>query len=277
MPTADSQPVPPAALSTTASAAPVGQPAAPVGQPAAAPQPRLPQPRPLPSWLRRAVDPPQAVAELLRRHQGELAAARADAAAGWDRADSLAAAVGLTLARKRAALGPADFRVLGDLLQAERIEVLTHVGEPLTPELDESADVVEWGDPASAPGPGDWVAEAYEPEIRFEGRLVRRAKLCCVRGPDRPEADTPPTSPPDAAPTAPPDAPPDAAPTAPPDTPPHAAPTAPPDTPPDAAPTAPPTSPPDAAPTTSPDAAPTAPPADRPDTRPTEGDHREDQ
>jgi hypothetical protein len=191
------------------------------------------------------VDPPQAVAELLRRHQAELAAARADAAAGWDRADSLAAAVGLTLARKRAALSPADFRVLGDLLQAEGIEVLTHVGEPLTAELDESADVVEWGDPASAPGPGDWVAEAYEPEIRFEGRLARRAKLCCVRGPDRPEADAPPTSPPDSAPTTSPTAPPDAAPTTSSD----AAPTAPPD----------------------------APPADRPDTRPTEGDHREDQ
>ncbi|MDR1426657.1 MAG: hypothetical protein LBJ08_02720 [Bifidobacteriaceae bacterium] len=150
---------------------------------------KLPQPRPVPSWVRPGVAPDQAMADLLRRHRDEQAAAAAATEAAWARADALAAHVGMTLTRKQAAMSAAEFRVLGDLLEAEHIEVLNHVGEPLTPELEEFADIVEWVDDDGPPDSIDpaleeWVAEAFEPEIRFEGRLVHRAVLSCARRKD---------------------------------------------------------------------------------------------
>jgi hypothetical protein len=142
------------------------------------------------------LDPPQAVAELLRRHRAALEAAAAETARAQGRAESLAAAVGLALATKQAAMDPQEFRVLGDLLVDQGIEVITHVGEPLTAELEESADILSWEEDGSPLGPGDWVSEAFEPEIRFEGRLARRAKLICARGAEaepepEPGADAP--------------------------------------------------------------------------------------
>jgi hypothetical protein len=160
-----------------------------------------PEPRPVPSWVKADADPAQEVAALLRRHRAELAAAHAETDAARSRTDALALAVAEVLAKKQRSLPKAEFRAFRDLLEAQRFELLTHAGKPLTPELEEALDIIEWqeaeapaalpgADPAAGPvGPGDWVAEAFEPEIRFEGRLLRRAKVVCLRVEKPPQAD----------------------------------------------------------------------------------------
>ncbi|MDR1440922.1 MAG: hypothetical protein LBJ02_00765 [Bifidobacteriaceae bacterium] len=141
----------------------------------------IPVPRALPSWLRKTGGPEQAVADLLRRHRTELASAQAQVANANQRTDALAAATALTVFKKRAALSPEEYRPLADLLTGQGIEVITYVAEPVDEVLEESADIVEWVPHDGGPDLGEHVSEAFEPEIRLDGRPVHRAKLCCMR------------------------------------------------------------------------------------------------
>jgi hypothetical protein len=139
------------------------------------------------------------MADLLRRHRAELAEARTATVAAQARADALAAALALTVAKRIAAMPAADARLWTDLLTGQRIEIVSHVGETLTPELEAAVDIVTWVDDAG-PAPGEHVTEAFEPEVRVEGRTVHRAKLCCARAlaPVPTDPGTP-VNPPDAA------------------------------------------------------------------------------
>jgi hypothetical protein len=161
---------------------------------AAAPLATWPEPRPVPSWLRPDGTPEQAVADLLRRHRSELAAAQAEAAAWRHRADALAEAVGLALSKKRAALRPEQFRSLAELLASQSIVLIERAGSPLTPEIEEVCDIVARTPADAAASPGAFVAEDFEPEIRFEGRLVHRARLCIAHPPAPPAAKPAPPS-----------------------------------------------------------------------------------
>jgi len=145
--------------------------------------------RELPDWLKKGQQPIQAVAKLLIRHRDALAAARKETEAARRRAEELAEVLGLALYRKHAAHNASEFRVLFDALRVAGIESITHVGEPFAGELEESADVMDWVDAADGIGAG-CVAEAFEPEIRIDGRLAHRAKLICVK--EAPPNDGPP-------------------------------------------------------------------------------------
>ncbi|MGB7962560.1 MAG: hypothetical protein WCF12_06310 [Propionicimonas sp.] len=119
------------------------------------------------------------MAELLRRQKVALSAAEARAAEALKQAGKIGEVFGLALYRKRGAANSSEFRTLFDALQTVGAELITHVGEPLDGHLEELADVVDWVGSAEGISPG-CVAEAFEPEIRLNGRLVHRAKLICV-------------------------------------------------------------------------------------------------
>jgi len=139
----------------------------------------IPELREVPAWLRQGYQPNRAVADLLGRHKVALAAAEARAAEARRQAGELVEVFGLALYRKRGAAISSEFRTLFDALQAVGAELITHVGEPFDGYLEELSDVVDWVGSAEGISPG-CVAEAFEPEIRLNGRLVHRAKLICV-------------------------------------------------------------------------------------------------
>ncbi len=136
------------------------------------------EPRPIPSWVKGQL-PTQAMADLLRRQKLQLAAAQSQTAAAQREACDLAEAVGLALWKKRASADPAQFRTLHDALAASGVELIDHVGQPVAGELEEMADIIDWVDAGQGVAPG-MVAEAFEPEIRFNGRLAHRARLVGV-------------------------------------------------------------------------------------------------
>lgn len=146
----------------------------------------VPQPRPLPPQLT-TISPTQAVAGLMRRHASELAAERENTAAVAKQGGELAELVGLVCFRKRATPQAAEFRRLEEALVTHGVEMITHLGEPLTDKLAEMVDVIDWIPGADGIDPG-CVAEAFEPEIRWHGRLVHRARVVC-RLEDEPDTD----------------------------------------------------------------------------------------
>lgn len=150
---------------------------------------KVPELREVPPWLKRDQQPTQAVADLLLRQKEDLAAAKREAEQVRKQAEEMARVFGLALYRKRGAPDTAPFRTLFDALQTLGIELVTHVGELFEGDLEELADVVEWIDPTEGIAPGS-VGEAFEPEIRFRGRLIHRAKLVCAL--DEPAACEPP-------------------------------------------------------------------------------------
>lgn len=139
----------------------------------------IPDQRDVPTWLRHGQQPSQAVADLMRRQQAALAAARREVDDARTQTAVVVEVVGLALHKKLGAANASEFRTLVDALATVGAELVTHVGEPFEGELEELADVVDWVDAAEGVAPG-CVAEAFEPEIRLRGRLIHRAKLICV-------------------------------------------------------------------------------------------------
>ena len=117
--------------------------------------------RELPHWLRKGQRPPQAVADLLRRHASELAAAREEASATSAEAAALISRFGLALYKKRQSPNAADFRVLIDAFESAGGELVTYIGAPFEGDLEELADVIEWLPGSEGIGPG-CVADAFE-------------------------------------------------------------------------------------------------------------------
>lgn len=97
------------------------------------------------------------------------------------RADAVVAAVALQVYRRQAKDDP-FVRGLAELLAERKVETITYAGEPLTPELELAVDILEWLPPED--NLTECVAEAIEPEIRYDGRILHRAKLSCRRAPE---------------------------------------------------------------------------------------------
>ncbi len=152
------------------------------------------EPRPVPTWVKGQL-PTQAMADLLRRHRQQLAEAQAQTAAAQRQACDLAEAVGLALWKKRATTDPAQWRTLFDALSANGVELIDHVGQPVAGDLEEMADIIDWVEEAEGVAPGA-VVEAFEPEIRLNGRLAHRARLIGRLDPDpEPEVRAAPLTP----------------------------------------------------------------------------------
>lgn len=152
----------------------------------------IPDQRELPNWLKPS-SPTQAMAELMRRHRAALAHSRAETQAALDQSARLAVAIGLALYRKRSAANSSEFRTMEDALAAAGGLLITHAGEPFAGDLEELADVVEWVEAKPGISPG-CIADAFEPEIRLNGRLVHRAKLVCVLEDAAPDSAHQPTN-----------------------------------------------------------------------------------
>ena len=160
----------------------------------------IPQPRELPAWVQ-GQSPAHAMADQLRRHRQELAAAQDKAATAERRTRDLAEAVGLALWRKRQAPDSNQFRMLWQALAGAGVEFIDHVGEPVAGEVEQWAEILDWVDAADGIAPG-CVAEAIEPEIRLNGVVAHRAKLLAVsEAPPAVQADAPPADDPSTPPS----------------------------------------------------------------------------
>ena len=155
----------------------------------------VPASRPLPPWVKGQL-PTQAMADLLRAQRQELASAE-ERLAGAEKASlKLAEAFALALWKKR---GDAkDLRILFEALASAGVELLDHIGEEIADELVEMADIIDWVDAAEGITPG-CVAEAFEPEVRLNGRLAHRAKLIGVLEAEEAAEPSPPPSKPEPA------------------------------------------------------------------------------
>lgn len=146
----------------------------------------LPEKRPVPAFVKR-VPAQDVMLEWMKSGAAEKEACSRELAREQKRADDLAVSLALQVHRKRAS-DDAYLRGLLALLTDRNVELLTYEGDPLTNELENSADIVEW-----LPAEGNeaaCVAEAIEPEIRWQGRILHRAKLSCRKAPEHvPEAE----------------------------------------------------------------------------------------
>jgi hypothetical protein len=141
----------------------------------------------VPSWLRRDYAPDQAVADALRRGQADVSNEVQATTKVQRRLDRLAQSLALVLFKKRAGMTAEEFRVFDELLRDHGIDLVTHVGEPVDRSLEEDADILEWVDHEAGAPDGEHVVEAFEPEVRLDGRPLGRAKLCCMRAFEPPE------------------------------------------------------------------------------------------
>lgn len=139
----------------------------------------VPDQREVPVWLKQGQQPTQAVAELIRKRKVALAAARNEVDDARGQTAEVVELFGLALYKKLGAANASEFRTLFDTLTAVGAELVTHVGERFEGELEELADVVDWVEAVEGIAPG-CVAEAFEPEVRLNGKLIHRAKLICT-------------------------------------------------------------------------------------------------
>ena len=155
----------------------------------------LPEKRPVPSFVRK-MSAKDALLELMKSGAAEREALERALARERKRADDLAVSLALQVYRKRGS-EDANIRALLALLADRRIQLLTYEGQALTPELERAADIVEW-----LPAEGnetECVAEAIEPEIRDQERILHRAKLSCRKAPEAAENPADQQSPADQA------------------------------------------------------------------------------
>ncbi|MCE5189605.1 MAG: hypothetical protein LLF75_10575 [Eubacteriales bacterium] len=139
----------------------------------------LPEKRAVPSFVRK-VPAQSIVLELMKAYETERDTSTQKFLQEQKRADELAVSLALQVYRKR---GSDDtfVRSLAALLADRHVQMLTYEGEALTPELESAADIIEW-----LPADGNTVesvAEAIEPEIRAQERILHRAKLSCRKAP----------------------------------------------------------------------------------------------
>jgi hypothetical protein len=128
------------------------------------------------------------MAELLRRHRTELADTQAAVERERRAAADLAEAFALTTWRKFPPQAGDAGKVFWQVLAEAGVEVVTWLGHPVE-DVEADADIVGWTDQAQAVPPG-CVAETFEPELRFGGRIIHRAKLIGVRL-EAPQDDAP--------------------------------------------------------------------------------------
>lgn len=150
----------------------------------------LPEKRAVPAFVKK-IPAQSVVLELMKADAAERGTFQQKIEAERKRADSLATALALQVYRKRGSDDP-FVRALSGLLAEYKVEAVTYEGKPLSPELETAADIVEWlpaGDNDT-----ECVAEAIEPEIRYQGRILHRAKLSCRKAPEpEPEVIEPET------------------------------------------------------------------------------------
>lgn len=148
----------------------------------------LPEKRAVPDFVRAQTQEELAV-KLLRQRQESEEAHRKELRALEKRLDRMAEQLAIITHKKRSEEKDPLVRSLRQLLKREGIELVTYAGEPVTEELEEQADIVEWL-PAGE-DPEDRVVDALEPEVHFQGRVLHRAKLSCRMGAQEPEEEVP--------------------------------------------------------------------------------------
>ena len=141
----------------------------------------LPEKRAVPAFVKKT--PAQSVLlELMKSGEAERETSCQNLEREQKRADQLAVALALQVYRKRAS-DDVLVRALTALLADMQVQLLTYAGETLSPELENGADIIEWL-PAED-NEAECVVEAIEPEIRWQGRILHRAKLSCRKSPER--------------------------------------------------------------------------------------------
>ena len=82
-----------------------------------------------------------------------------------------------------------SFQTLSVILEHAGVQVVTYIGQEVTDEMKEDLEIVDWlpanGDPL------DRVVDAFEPEVRINGKITHRAKLICREGGDAAEKPAP--------------------------------------------------------------------------------------
>jgi predicted phage tail protein len=122
------------------------------------------------------------MADLLRRHRDTVTRLNAAAVQERRRTEQLAKAVALAVWRKSADLDSPETRLLWQALAGQGVAVESLAGRPVA-EVEADADIVDWVDPAEGLAPGT-VAEAFEPQVTLDGKVIHIAKLTAVRTPD---------------------------------------------------------------------------------------------
>lgn len=141
----------------------------------------LPEKRAVPAFVKK-IPPQNVVLELMKTDAAERNTLQQKIEAEQKRADSIVTALALQVYRKRNSDEP-FVRALTDLIAEYKVEVITYENEPISPELEATTDIVAWL-PAED-NDTECVAEAIEPEIRCQGRILHRAKLSCRKAPER--------------------------------------------------------------------------------------------
>ena len=144
----------------------------------------LPEKRAVPDFVR-VQSQEELALKLLRQRQELDEAHREEVRALEKRLDRMAEQLAIITHKKRFTEKDPLVLSLRQLLKREGIELVTYAGEPVTEELEDQADIVEWL-PATD-DPEDRVVDALEPEVHFQGRLLHRAKLSCRMGAQEPE------------------------------------------------------------------------------------------
>ena len=140
----------------------------------------LPEKRAVPAFVKKS--PAQnVVLELMKTDASERDTLRQKIEVEQKRTDSIVTAFALQVYRKRGSADP-FVRVLADLIAEYKIEIVTYEGQPVTLELEAAADIVEWL--SAEDNDVECVVEAIEPEIRYQGRILHRAKLSCRKAPE---------------------------------------------------------------------------------------------
>lgn len=136
----------------------------------------LPDKRPVPDFVQKQSAEDLALRQL--RQRGTLAAERHKALENAEKpGDRLAEQLALQVHKKRFTEKDPLVLSLRQLLRSEGISLITYVGEEVTETLEDEADIVEWLPPNG--DPVDRVVDALEPEVRWHGKLLHRAKLSC--------------------------------------------------------------------------------------------------
>ena len=148
----------------------------------------LPDKRPVPDFVQKQTAEDLALRQL--RQRGALAAERQKALQNAEKpGDRLAEQLALQVHKKRFTEKDPLVLSLRQLLRSEGISLITYVGEEVTETLEDEADIVEWLPPNG--DPVDRVVDALEPEVRWHGKLLHRAKLSCRQAAeDEAEAET---------------------------------------------------------------------------------------
>ena len=156
----------------------------------------LPDKRPVPDFVQKQTAEDLALRQL--RQRGALAAERQKALQNAEKpGDRLAEKLALQVHKKRFTEKDPLVLSLRQLLRSEGISLITYVGEEVTETLEDEADIVEWLPPNG--DPVDRVVDALEPEVRWHGKLLHRAKLSCRQAAeDEAEAEAEAVTAPDA-------------------------------------------------------------------------------